>query len=605
MANWLKKLSFRGKMLGTYFLLLLLTLIIFVICYVQGVSAALTHHIEYMCQANEQKNINLDIAMGSHSSLNLIHFIDSKVNIILHETVHEMEVEKRFERDSYLSKTLRMLTSANPNIRRISILTEKGDFYTSVSQNAEAYVDMMRAAKDGIIWPNKSQRYYTLPYPLTIGWAGYSAVTVIHQMADIGRADNFAYLLVDLDFGAIAEDFNATSEAGAGNISTSFALFREDEVIYNSRNAHINLEKDLSRAEKARAFGELAEIAGRTGGSGEVEINGVRCVAAVAQNEPTGWYLVHYIPKQLLLSSSMGSMIRAMVWGMLILAAAGVLSIILSRQLSAPIRKLSATMSQARQGQVRLYPDENPRADEVGELIASYNAMGKRINDSIAQVYIAQLNQKQAELKMLQFQINPHFLYNALNTVTAIARLADVEEIPAITESLSDMFRYSIKGEDFVSLKEEITQLQNYLRIQSVRFPGRFFVEYHIPDELLECGVIKFILQPIAENSIHHAFREKRVRDSLRIFARREGPELLLLSVYDDGCGIAPGETRRLNRMLSEMRPDTVLGEDGQGIGLANVNARIKNFYGAHYGLFVESEYGKFTCIHMRLKIRK
>lgn len=597
-----KQLSFRGKILCTYLLFILLTVIIFIILYIQGVTSAISYHVEYMQQASEQKNMSLDIAMGNHNSLNLLHYIDSKINIFLHETVHEMSAENRFERDAYLTKTLRLMAATNSNIRRISILTKKGDFYSSVSQNSTDYEAFVLSIISEIDWESRSQKYYTAPYPLIIGNVGYSAVTVIQQIADVGMRDNLAYLLLDLDFGAIAEEFNTIMNNG--DMSSSFAIIGGDEVIYNSRNADLNLETELSFEERTRAFQTLMEI-GRSGDRyDELDMGGIRFVAVVHQNEATGWYLVHYIPKEILLSNSMSGMIRVMLWVVGLLVMAGILSLILSKQVSKPIKKLSDVMSQAKQGQVRLYEEENKRTDEIGMLIDSYNTMGQRINDSIVKVYIAQLNQKQAELKMLQFQINPHFLYNALNTVTAIARLADVEEIPAITESLSDMFRYSVKGNDFVTLDEEITQLQNYLRIQTVRFPGRFVVEYEIPAELKEYGVIKFILQPIVENSIHHAFKKKRDRDCLKISARAEGQEVLLISVYDDGCGMTAEVTAEMNRRLAATQADTLLGEDGSGIGLMNVNARLKNFYGQEFGISVESEYGVFTCIRMRLKIR-
>lgn len=149
-----KKMSFRGKILCTYFLLILMTIAIFAICYIQGVKTSLTHHVDYMRQANEQKNINLDIAMGNHSSLNFLHFIDSRINVILHETVSKMTMEKRFERDSYLTKSLQMLAVINPNVRRISILTKSGDFYSSTSQNADEYVKMISGLLDDILFEN-------------------------------------------------------------------------------------------------------------------------------------------------------------------------------------------------------------------------------------------------------------------------------------------------------------------------------------------------------------------------------------------------------------------------------------------------------------------
>ncbi len=603
MIRQFRRLSFQSKILFTYLLLLLFTVVIFAICYVQGVSSALTYNIEYMKQSNQQKNMNLDIAMGSNSSLNLLHLIDPKVNVILHEKASNMPPKDRYERDYYMQTVLKMLTVINPHVQRTSILTSSGDIYCSINNISEDYIENAWNTIKSVDWKTKSQKYYTIPYPQKIGNTGYSLVTVYHQLSDIGEYKTYGYLLADLDFGSIAKDFNSTD--AADGLASSFAIVYKNQVIYNSRNAYINLETDLTEEKKQETFPGLEQIEASGKGAGELYLNDTLCIAAVLKNESTGWYLVQYIPKHLLINTSMESMLNVMAWVMLILTAAGILSFILSKQVSHPIKALAETMSQARQGEVKLLTGLPPREDEIGNLIEIYNEMGKRINDSITKLYIMQLNQKQAELKMLQFQINPHFLYNALNTVTAIARLNEIEEIPAITESLSDMFRYNIKGTDFVTVKDEVIQLKNYIRIQSIRFPGRFVVEYDIPAEYENNGVIKFIMQPIVENSIHHAFKVKRDKDCLKISVSPDSEDYLLISVYDDGCGIPKEKVEELNHGLWNTKANTLLGEDGTGIGLANVNARLKNFYGEDCGIVVESRYKSFTCIHIRIKRNK
>lgn len=603
MLKRFRRLSFQSKILLTYLLLLLFTVVIFAICYIQGVSSALTYNIEYMKQSNQQKNMNLDIAMGNNSSLNLLHLIDPKINVILHEKSSNMSPKDRYERDYYMQTVLKMLTVINPHVQRTTILTSAGDTYCSINNISEDYIKNAWKTIESVDWKSKSQKYYTIPYPQKIGNTGYSLVTVYHQLSDIGEYKTYGYLLADLDFGSIAKDFNSTD--AADGLASSFAIVYKNQVIYNSRNAHINLETDLSEKEKQEAFPHLEQIEASGKGSGQLSLNGTLCIAAVLKNEATGWYLVQYIPKHLLINTSMESMLNVMAWVMLILTAAGILSLILSKQVSRPIKALAETMNQARQGEVKLLTGLEPREDEIGNLIEIYNEMGKRINDSITKLYIMQINQKQAELKMLQFQINPHFLYNALNTVTAIARLEEIEEIPAITESLSDMFRYNIKGTDFVTVKDEVIQLKNYIRIQSIRFPGRFAVEYDIPGEYENNGVIKFILQPIVENSIQHAFKSKRDQDFLKISVSPDSEDYLMISVYDDGCGMPKEKVDELNHALWNTKANTLLGEDGTGIGLANVNARLKNFYGEDCGIVVESRYGSFTCIHMRIKRTK
>lgn len=602
MVNSFGNLSFRGKILCTYLLLMVLTIAVFVVCYIQGLTSALDYNISFMRQNNEQKDMNLDAVMGNHSSLNVIHSIDSKLNMILHEATGSMSQAEKYERELYVQTTLKTLTIINPNVLRSTILTKTGDVYCSISQISEDYVADMEDTIKEIQWENQTQKRNTQVYPHSIGNREYTVETVIHQLSDIGNRSTFAYLLVDLDFGAITDNFNRVSKQ-TGEVS-AFAIISDEDVIYHSQNTDVNAEADIDEEQRAQIFEEMAQISKSSDRSGTVRIRGADYIAAVKRNESTGWYLVQYIPRKTLVNSSMESMMTVMYWVILILAAAGALSLILSKQVSRPLRRLSETMAQARQGEVKLYEEKVTRKDEIGQLIDIYNAMGGRINDSITKLYIAQLNQKQTELKMLQFQINPHFLYNALNTVSAIARLEDIEEIPAITESLCDMFRYNTKGSDFVTLEEELVLLKNYLQIQSIRFPGQFVIEYDILPQLRECGMIKFVLQPIVENSIKHAFTQKRETDFLRISAKRERDDDLLLEVYDDGCGIPPKQVRQINETMQQTKANILLNETAGGIGLINVNARLKNFYGERYGITVESELGSYTKICLRLKIK-
>ena len=202
---------------------------------------------------------------------------------------------------------------------------------------------------------------------------------------------------------------------------------------------------------------------------------------------------------------------------------------------------------------------------------------------------------------MLQFQINPHFLYNALNTISSIAILENVEYIPEIANSLSDMFRYNIKGSNIVTVGEELVQLRNYMNIQNIRFPDRFQIEIDIPEEIRACSIIKFVLQPVVENSIHHGFVKKRKKDRLRISAERENGVLTLI-VEDDGVGIEPDQVREMNERFAREDTVTELEEDAKSIGLANVNARLRNYYGAGGGIRVESRVGEYTKIILKLR---
>ena len=237
----------------------------------------------------------------------------------------------------------------------------------------------------------------------------------------------------------------------------------------------------------------------------------------------------------------------------------------------------------------------------MGQLLNSYNVMGRRINESIEKIYVYQLNQKQTELKMLQFQINPHFLYNTLNTVSSIAALEDINEIVKIADNLSAMFQYNIKGDDIVQVSKEIQHVKNYLEIQEIRFPGKYEFIYEISPSIHHQKMLKFLLQPLVENSLQHAFLKMKRVNRICLRAMVDEEQNLYFFIRDNGVGMGSREVERLNRELADTNTRTLVNRVDKGIGLRNVNARIKNFYGKDYGIQVQSEEGQYTEIMIHI----
>ena len=194
----------------------------------------------------------------------------------------------------------------------------------------------------------------------------------------------------------------------------------------------------------------------------------------IMENEETGWKLLAYTPLTDIYTSGVKNMAGIVVVTVVLLILAGVLGVLLAGQISRPVTMLAKAMDNVDQGKVK-YIDagEYYWQDEMGYLMRCYNQMGRRINDSIEKIYIYQLNQKQTELKMLQFQINPHFLYNTLNTISSIASLEGIPEIVQISDNLSNMFKYNVTGKDIVPLEQEITHVKNYMGITGHPFPGQ------------------------------------------------------------------------------------------------------------------------------------
>ncbi len=214
-----------------------------------------------------------------------------------------------------------------------------------------------------------------------------------------------------------------------------------------------------------------------------------------------------------------------------------------------------------------------------------------------------EIQHKEAEINFLQSQINPHFLYNTLECMNSIGALHEVPEIQEIAMSLSSLFRYSISGRKFVTLEEELKSVEDYLNIQRIRFLDRFTISIKYDKDILKTKIIKFILQPIIENSIFHGLEPKIGKGELNVLCTQNG-SFLDISVKDNGTGIDQETLKNLSSSLAETMPGQVLSAgEKRSIGLYNIQNRIKLVYGNDYGLKIESEINRGTVIRMRLPL--
>ena len=268
-----------------------------------------------------------------------------------------------------------------------------------------------------------------------------------------------------------------------------------------------------------------------------------------------------------------------------------------SRTLTNPIFKLKRLMKQAESGDltVRFNFQHN---DEIGELGQSFNHMIARIDQLIQMVYVEQENKRTAEMKSLQEQIKPHFLYNTLDTISWMARDYDAEDIVRLVDALTNMFRIGLShGKDIITVKEEITHVSNYLYIQKIRYKDKLNYVIHVDESLYAIEVPKLILQPLVENAIYHGVKAKR-GGTITITGVPEG-ENLVFTVQDNGAGMPQEKVEELNRRMSER---SVLDEQ-KSFGLFYIRERIQLCYGTGYGVHVESALGEGTRVTITLPL--
>lgn len=245
----------------------------------------------------------------------------------------------------------------------------------------------------------------------------------------------------------------------------------------------------------------------------------------------------------------------------------------------------------------RIFLSENGRGrDELDEIADSVNQMGEQIHTLIEESYKKELDRKISELNLLQEQINPHFLYNALSSISVLAMGNGDKVASRAILYLSDFYRITLsKGKQDIPIREELNLLESYLKIQRMRFDDSIEVEYELDESLLDVHVVKLTLQPIVENAIHHG----RDDDSevfhilIRLF---EEQGKTVFEVIDDGCGMDPEKLMELQNSMNH--------SEG-GYGLRNVNIRIKLQYGPQYGVYIESERGFGTKIRIEFPGRE
>lgn len=560
-----------------------------------------------MNQINSQMNLNVDTILANMERLNYLQFYDDQSRLILKKDGKLETYQKRMENELYMRNTLNHLFRMNEFVARGTLISRHGDVYTNISTDIDRYVQKIKELDNKKDWSQKDNVYYTNVYETFINQQRYQIMTLICKLYYYDSDLPLATLAVDLDYQKICSIFD---NYYAQNSMSSFAVLNHNALIYSSPESHLHFEESFSEKERERFLQMIEEkIAERGGDYCEFEIEGVKYIVTAQRNSKTGWMILQYIPLSELRDADNQNM-KQMLFMLIVIGIGTVfLSIFLSRHISRPLEILDSTLKKPIREKVELLSlPEDLSDDEVGRLMRNYNAMAQRINDNIEKNYVYELNQRRTQLKMLQFQINPHFLYNTLNAISSIAEISDVPQIVSISDSLSKMLRYNIKGRDIVKLEEELEQSRRYLLIQSMRFPEKFETLFRISPEASNCKILKFLLQPILENVISHGFSNIKKNGKVEISASLE-QNFLRISVWDNGKGISASQLETLNQRISTLDSSGLteikMDDEDTSIGLYNVAARIKNYYGTDCELLIESEEGKYTEVILRLKAEK
>ncbi|MEK8128897.1 histidine kinase [Paenibacillus filicis] len=302
-----------------------------------------------------------------------------------------------------------------------------------------------------------------------------------------------------------------------------------------------------------------------------------------------GWSTVITVPYDELLSNTNKATKKIIWYSVLTISVAILLLYMTTKLLTKRIEVLLQQIRKVERGDFRL--SVNPRGyDEVDQLSFAFHKMASTIQTLIKDVYVKEIARKESELNTLQAQINPHFLYNTLSSISSLAMKDGAMQVHRMVNFLAKYYRVSLnKGKRIIMLKQEMDLVQNYVAIQDIRFRNKLHMHYDLDEGLFQRSTIKLIVQPFIENCINHAMWDES-GINIKIQLKREGPDILL-RVIDDGIGMTPGQ---LDSALQK-------SEHASGYGIKNVDDRIKLTYGSEYGVSMFSRPGIGTAVTIRI----
>lgn len=331
---------------------------------------------------------------------------------------------------------------------------------------------------------------------------------------------------------------------------------------------------------------------------------GGRILVSYATSADTGWKMIGMAPLRDIVRDARE--IRRLIFvsvGLSIVFTIVLYGFVTAR-LTRPIQILKHKMRKAASGFLEVKVNPAGR-DELADLGNSFNSMIEQIK-MLMQRSIREREQIQkAELRTLQAQINPHFLYNSLDSIVWMAEAGKNREVIRLVQALSRFFRISLsQGRDLISVGEEVEHVRNYLVIQEMRYSDILSCEIDVAPELRAVPILKMTLQPIVENALYHGIKNRRGKGLIRISAAAGPGRMLRLSVTDNGVGMGEGKLAELRKLLADPHFPKGESEGGSGYGLLNVQQRLRLFYGSEYGIAIDSTDGSGTCVEVKIPVQ-
>jgi len=497
-------------------------------------------------------------------------------------------------------------------IDKIDVFKKVDSQITTISQLEKGIVDMTIIGENGSnvnLMSNKSKRKMVMDtieeikkspdLPLKPYYAGLKEMVdngVGHDYFIIGSRINniypshtLGYLIVILDLNALFPKFNTMLENGFGDF---YVLDRNGTVSSSNDRAMIGEKLDTAAIKENNAYivrtTELPDLQGRIVNifSKEHLFKGLEKTKVMY-----GWILLIFIPFVCLL-----------LW----VISRNILEPIKSFMRFIQVQKVKNIYHRQQRIELNGYNEIMVMAERFNGMLDEIDHLTDEVVLSETRIVKLELLKKQVELAYLKQQVNPHFLYNMLESMRGMANEAGAMEIRDMVVALGKMLRYSIKGQDVVKLGEELDIAKSYLKLQHFRFEDRFDIHIAFPEALLRYRVIKMILQPILENAITHGLESRMVKGNLWLEGQMTLEGDIVIRIKDDGLGMTSEKLASIQAELdkAEDLPERINSHDNEHLGIVNVHNRLRTAYGTPYGLRIVSEENKGTEVELLLPQR-
>ena len=391
-----------------------------------------------------------------------------------------------------------------------------------------------------------------------------------------GEGDSDGVVFIDLNYSAISELCTQNSVGTKGYV---FILDQDGNIVYHPQQQQ--LYNELQTENISLIMNAKTDVV--TAGKGDDEK-----IYALSHSETTGWTIVGCMNMSELLKNSRKARSIYVLVALGLIAVALVISSEIARNITFPIQKLRDSMKRVQKGDFSAAEIEVYSDNEIGSLTRSFNVMTHKIQDLMAQNIQEQEQKRKIELKALQSQINPHFLYNPLDSIIWMAEGKKNEEVVLMTASLARLLRQSISIEnELVTIGQEVEYVRSYLTIQKMRYKDKLEFEINVDPRITHAQIIRLVLQPIVENAIYHGLKYKESKGMLKVHGYELG-ERIIIDITDDGVGM---DEETLKHIYDKHK----VNYHSNGVGVYNVQQRLVLYYGKEYGIIYHSEKGKGT----------